>query len=358
MVSRKKSKRNQKEIKKKSKRRQKRVLDGGEPITIFIKLLGGKTHISKIDPDNTIESIISECREKSSIDEKEFKYVLRFGSNILSDLSQTISDYGIRNESTLELTTKKLPSHSPFCGLYIFRDYDGHHNMTSILILNDDNTGHHIASQRQNSVNNTYTNDVVWIHSNNILKILIMTKPQMDNRAIVRHSPRQVFFINTTNYFGYYNVVRYVSPSSFPDDHKRKDFVFEELLTKESQIEFLNNFNPLIHSLKIHSIFGKDGQKLSRVSLDDGRQFVGVLEHIKNCANMFFLEHIIKVLRYIDKGVLSEVFKFDNPENMKKSIEIMFGSHSLDLFSRSPDDTCRKELMAIIDRIPEMDIFN
>ena len=106
MVSRKKSKRKQKRPS--SKRRQKRVLDGGEPITIFIKLLGGKTHISKIDPDNTIESIISECREKSSIDEKEFKYVLRFGSNILSDLSQTISDCGIRNESTLELMKKEL----------------------------------------------------------------------------------------------------------------------------------------------------------------------------------------------------------------------------------------------------------
>lgn len=51
---------------------------------------------------------------------------------------------------------------------------------------------------------------------------------------------------------------------------------------------------------------------------------------------------------------LSEVFKFDNPENMKKSIEMMFES----LLSRSPDDACGKELLAIIGRIPEMDIFN
>ena len=355
MVSRKKSKRNQKEIKKKSKRGRKRVLDGGEPITILIKLLGGKTHISTIDPDNnTIESIISECREKSPIDEKEFKYVLTFGSIILSDWSKTISNYGIRNESELHLTTKKLPSHSPFCGLYIFRDY-GHHNMTSILILNDDNTGHHIDSQSQNSVNNTYTNDVVWIHSNNILKILIMTKPMMDNASICRRSSRQVFFINTTKYFGYYNVIRYVLPSfvHFPEEYKRKDFVFEE----EPQIEFLNNFNPLIHSLKIHSIFGHSNQKLLRISIDD-REFEYILEDMIHYANMFFLEHIIKILRYMDKGVLSEVFKFDNPENMKKSIEMMFGSHSLDLFSRSPDDSCRKELLAIIGRIPEMDIFN
>ena len=349
MVSRKKSK-------KKSKRGRKRVLDGGEPITIVIKLLGGKTHISNIDPDNTIESIISECREISPIDEKEFKYVLTFGSIILSDWSKTISDYGIRNESRLHLTTKKLPSHSPFCGLYAFRDYDQNHNMvTSVLILNDDNTGHHIALQSQNSVYNTYTNDVVWIHSNNILKILIMTKPKMDNRAIVRHSSRQVFFINTTKYFGYYNVKKYISsPSvSFPDEYKRKDFVFEE----EPQIEFLNNFNPLIHSLKIHSIFGHSNQKLLRISIDD-REFEYILEDMIHYANMFFLEHIIKILRYMDKGVLSEVFKFDNPENMKKSIEMMFGSHSLDLFSRSPDDSCRKELLAIIGRIPEMDIFN
>jgi hypothetical protein len=43
---------------------------------------------------------------------------------------------------------------------------------------------------------------------------------------------------------------------------------------------------------------------------------------------------------------------------MKKSIEIIFSCPSSDLFSRTPDDAVRKQLMAVIDRIPEMDIFN
>ena len=343
-----------KEIEKKSKRNRKRILDGGIDIDVVIKdfLLGGR-YVIKIDNENTIKELIEKCKEKSPIDETKFKYVLKktHDGEILSDWSKTISDCGIEMESTLELTTKNIA----FCGLYVFTDY-GHRDMTSILILNDDNTGHHIASQSQNSSRNTYTNDVVWIHSNNILKILIMTKPQMDNRAIVRRGSRQIFLINTTNYFGYYNCIRYNSPPFNTDiynEYKRKDFVFEELSTKESRIEFLDNFNPLIHSLAHHSVFGSV-EKLLRVSFDDGIQFVGVLEDMIHNVNMFFLEHIIKVFRYMDKGVFAEVFKFDNPENMKKSIEMMIPS----LFSRTPDDTCRKQLMAVIELIPRMDIFD
>jgi hypothetical protein len=108
-----------------------------------------------------------------------------------------------------------------------------------------------------------------------------------------------------------------------------------------------------MHSLKNHSVFGNENQKLLRVSFDD-REFVKILEDMTYYQNMFFLEHIIKILRYIDKGVFAEVFKFDNPENMKKSIDMMIPS----VFSRTPDDTVRKQLMAVIDRIPEMDIFN
>lgn len=352
MVSRKNQRKKSNRIQKRSKRIRKRILDGGEPISIIIRDFDGKRYELKIDTDNTIESIISKCREKSPIDETEFKYVLKLGSVILSDCSKTISEYGIANESTLHLSYKKLPS--PFCGLYAFTDHDSHSNIRSILILNDDNTGHHIVSHSQNSVNNTYTNDVVWINSNNILKVLIITKPMMDNKAIVRHGSRQIFLINTTNYFGYYKSIRYVSPSFkyFTDEYKRKDFVFEELLTKESRIEFLNNFNPLIDSLKNHSVFGSVNQKLLRVSFD-GREFVEILEDLESYSNMFFLEHMIKVFRYMDKGVFSEVFEFDNPENMKKSIEMMFPL----LFSRSADDTVKKQLMAVIDRIPGMDIF-
>ena len=208
-------------------------------------------------------------------------------------------------------------------------------------------------------MNNTYTNDVVWINSNNILKILIITKPMMDNKAIVRHGSRQIFLINTSKYFGYYNSIRYVSPSFkyFTDEYKRKDFVFEELSTKESRIEFLKNFNPLIHSLAVHSVFGQD-QKLLRVSFDDGTEFVRILSDLISSHNMFFFEHIIKVFRYMDKGVLSEVLKFDNAENMKKSIEIIFSGSCFDLFSRTPDDAVRKQLMAVIELIPVMDIFD
>ena len=354
MVSRKKSKRKQKRPS--SKRRQKRVLDGGEPITIFIKLLGGETHISKIDPGNTIESIISECREKSPIDEKEFKYVLRFGSNILSDWSKTISYYGIRNESALQLTTKKLPS--PFCGLYVFTDYERHNTTNKVLILNDDNTGHLLENPQTGKDKRSYKPpDVVWTYNetNNILRILAHDSV--------------VYFINTSKYFGYYNVMTWITYSS-PDNieqcrktyeksypqfsHPREGFVFRELSTKESKIEFLNTFKPQIHSCSQFTVFGKDYDKLLiRISFD-GREFKQILSDLKSSGNMFFFEHIIKVFRYMDKCVLSEVFKFDNPENMKKSIEMMFES----LLSRSPDDSCRKELLAIIGRIPEMDIFN
>jgi len=346
MVSRKKSKRNRKEIVKKSKRNRKRILDGGL-IDIIIKPLGGERYTIKIDDTYTIGSIISECREKSPIDETKFKYVLKLsGGKILSNSSK-ISDYGIGKESTLKLTTKNIA----FCGLYVFTDYErskGYNKTTNeILILNDDNTGHLLESPQTGKDPKTYKPpDVVWTYNetNNILKILINN---------------EVFLINTSKYFGYYNSIRYVSPlSSYPPEYQRKDFVFKKLLTKESKIEFLTNFNPLIHSLNFHSIFGQVNQKLLRVSFDDGIEFKLILKDLISSNNMFFLEHIIKVFRYMDKGVLSEVFKFDNSENMKKSIEIIFSDSGIDLFSRSPEDTCRKELMAIIDRIPKMDIFD
>jgi hypothetical protein len=98
MVSRKKSKN--------SKRNLKRILDGGD-ITIIIKDFEGKRYELSIDTDNTIESIISECKKKSHIDEKEFKYVLQLEGELLDEFAN-ISDYKIGNESTLNLIKKKL----------------------------------------------------------------------------------------------------------------------------------------------------------------------------------------------------------------------------------------------------------
>jgi len=152
-----------KRIQKRSKRNRKSILDGGEPISIIIRDFDSKRYELKIDTDNTIESIISECRKRSPIDETEFKYVLRLGSIILSDWSKTISDCGIANESTLELSSKKLPS--PFCGLYITSDY-------RIICLYENNTGDMNKYVNVQSPPHHY-NDVKWFYDKkyNILKI-------------------------------------------------------------------------------------------------------------------------------------------------------------------------------------------
>jgi len=219
--------------------------------------------------------------------------------------------------------------------------------------LNDDNTGPQTGKDLK-----TYKHpDVVWIYNetNNILKILLYGS--------------HIYFINTSNYFGYYDVKKWVTYSSlenieqhkslYEKDHPRlslprEGFVFKELSTKESRIEFLNNFNPLIHSLTVHSVLGMNDHRLIRISFE-GREFQLILDNLVSTGNMFFFEHIIKVFRYMDKGVFSEVFKFDNPENMKKSIEMMFNYPVSGILT---DKDRGKQLMAVIELIPVMDIFN
>ena len=94
-------------------------------------------------------------------------------------------------------------------------------------------------------------------------------------------------------------------------------------------------------------------------------------------------EYIIKVLRYMDKGIYFKIFNFDNLDGMKNSLSILadkmvnltwFSGTRYKLFDPSLYEIYKngthkgekgisdfkrfKELLAIIDRIPEMDIFN
>jgi len=91
-------------------------------------------------------------------------------------------------------------------------------------------------------------------------------------------------------------------------------------------------------------------RKIKKLSIIDPDFMYTILE-LFTSNNLYFFEHIIKILKYMNKGVYENILNFDNPDNMIKSIKFLFNAYD------GKNQSNYKELMKIIDRIPEMDIF-
>ena len=332
MVSRRK---NMKKIhnRKSKKRSRKNILDGGDDINIIIRDFEGRCRYEiSVNTDDTIKQLIEKCKEKSPID-KEFQYILALGGKILSE-EKPISEYGIITESTLDLMKKKLPP--PVVGMWVLKsgkDEGLSENIVEIIILNENETGFAMYSDI------LIKSDLTWNYNkeNNLLKIKIpyLTAPEGYGVPIT-----VLYFINPLNCYEYIDCI-YWNITEVKND------TIETFVPKKSGYH---------RTIKHLSIIDYD--------------VLDIFSELYANNNLYFFEHIIKIFKYMNKGVYNNLLNFDNSENMINSIKFLFNGHkSLKyVFDKSNFKALHhqqnfenrnnyKELMKIINRIPEMDIF-
>lgn len=357
---------------KSKKRSRKNILDGGDDINISIRDFEGKRYEISVNTDDTIKQLIEKCKEKSPID-KEFQYILALGGKILSE-KKPISEYGIKTESTLDLM-KKLPP--PVVGMWVVGNYNYtvflYENETGIIISN--------ISSRINSkyiIPNIIYNNVVWKYNkvNNILKIKVEfgeireVSPSYHNWPI-ETKYGEIWYVNMREKISHFSAPNFLSSGFYS-------------LAKESYTEKPKEPKINLETYKLTTFIREDRYtEIKQLTLQDP-MFENTIQNIivsPDIKHMNIFENIIKVLRYMDKGIYYETLNFDNIDNMKKSISLILSNKFLhinhggwsifDLYDPKLNEILKtsslshipyhgekyKELMKIINRIPEMDIF-
>jgi len=112
------TKRSNKRSKKRSRVSQKkRILDGGDDLEVTVKDgIKGGSHVFRVNSDDSVQSILDKYKSKLvqnskwPINENENKYILIITDHIL-ELDQTISEAGIKNESTVIINAQKIKQH-------------------------------------------------------------------------------------------------------------------------------------------------------------------------------------------------------------------------------------------------------